>query len=108
MREFWREIGYEPCTTFWEDFSMADKFVGYIDRNPLEELYDIALPYAKSDYKVFTELVMVLNHKIWQWYQENQVHARLYDALWRRSMEDFFKTFKHNSVAVEYYYRVTD
>lgn len=26
FKEFMKEVGYNPMTTFWEDFSIADKY----------------------------------------------------------------------------------
>ena len=107
MREFWNEIGYEPCTTFWEDFSIADKFF-MIEQGVIEDTFERALDYAKLDYKYFTELVMILNHKIWQWYRSCDELGRLYDALWRKAEDLFFKMYEGNEEAVSYYYRVTN
>lgn len=107
MPKFWEEIGYKPCTTFWQDFTTADIFVG-IEKNPIEDTYKRALDYAKTDYKFFTELVLVLNHKIWQWYQKDATRGILYDTLWRMAQEEFFKLYEDDEEAISYYYRVTD
>lgn len=107
MREFWNEIGYEPCTTFWEDFSIADRFMG-VEPNAIQDTFKRALDYAKMDYKYLTELVIVMNHKIWQWYQKNAALGMMYDKLWRVAEDEFFKTFEGNGEAISYYYRVTD
>ena len=107
MREFWEEIGYEPCTTFWEDFSIADRFIG-IEKDPVGATYKRALSYAKLNYRYLTELVLVLNHKIWQWYRADETTAREYDTLWRMTVEKFFELFENDEEAVRYYYRVTD
>lgn len=107
MREYWKEIGYEPITTLWEDFSIADKFVG-IEKDPIEDTYKRAFEFAKADYKTLTELVLVLNHKIWQWYQVDDTLARLYDTLWRMTANRFFELYEDSEEAVSYYYRITD
>jgi hypothetical protein len=104
---FWEEIGYKPLTTLWQDFSIADRFIG-VEKSPIEDTYKRALDFCKMDYKYMTELVLVLNHKIWQHYQSNAVLGILYDTLWKMAEEEFFKTFGNNEEAMEYYYRVTD
>ena len=82
FREFMQENGYDLITTFWEDFSIAD------------------------DYKFFTELTLVLNHKIWQNYESNRELAALYDRLWREADEYAMNNFKGEEL--DYYYRITD
>lgn len=58
---------------------------------------------------VFTllgNLVMVLNHKIAQWYEKNMELAKLYDKYYHAAAcyaEDNLKGAK-----LQYYYRVTD
>lgn len=60
----------------------------------------------KDDYKFFTELTLVLNHKIWQHYKSNRELAALYDRLWREADEYAMNNFKGEEL--DYYYRVTD
>ena len=64
--------GYKPITTFWTDFSIAEKFgvAAIIDTCKR------ALCEWKDNYKYLTELVMVLNHKIWQWYEVNDIFTQ--------------------------------
>lgn len=53
--------GYKPITTFWDDFSIADNF----GIDAVCDTYNRAFQEWKTDYKYLTELVMVLNWKIW-------------------------------------------
>ena len=62
FREFMQETGYDLITTFWEDFSIADKY----GIEGVKDTYRRAFNEWKDDYKFFTELTLVLNHKIWQ------------------------------------------
>ncbi|MCD8285840.1 MAG: hypothetical protein LUD50_01250 [Clostridia bacterium] len=55
--------GYRPVTTFWDDFSIAEKY----GIRAINDTYRRAR-YWKGSCKMWTELVMVLNHKIWQWH----------------------------------------
>ena len=77
------EYGYEPITTFWDDFSIADVF----GASAVKDTYKRAFNEWKTNYKYLTELVMVLNHKIWQHYQKNETLATLKDKLWRAADE---------------------
>lgn len=83
FKEFMKEVGYNLLTTFWEDFSIADKY-GIVG---VKDTYRRAFNEWKDDYKFFTELTLVLNHKIWQHYESNRELAALYDRLWREADE---------------------
>ena len=52
-------------TTFWMDFSIADRF----GKSAVKDTYKTAFESWKDNYKYLTELVMVLNHKIWEHYE---------------------------------------
>lgn len=82
---YWKmaeELGYTPRTTFWEDFSIADHF----GVKTIKDTYKRAFNEWKTDYVYLTELVMVLNHKIWEHYQRgNEEFANLYDDLWEEA-----------------------
>ena len=60
-----RENGYELQTTFWEDFSIADRF----GLSAIQDTFKRAFEEWKNNYKYLTELILVLNHKIWQYYE---------------------------------------
>ena len=93
---------YEPKTTFWMDFSIADKF----GINAIKDTYKRAFNEWKDNHVYLTELVMVLNHKIWQWYETNDAIARLYDTLWREA--DLWVQENLKGEELEYFYRITD
>ena len=65
FKEFMQENGYELQTTFWEDFSIADRF----GLAAVLDTFNRAFREWKGDYKFLTELTLVLNHKIWVKYQ---------------------------------------
>ena len=94
--------GYEQKTTFFEDFSIAEKF----GTKGIKETYKAAFDSWKSDYEYLTELVMVLNWKIWQWNGKNDEFAKLYDELWRKADEYACDNLKGEELA--YFYRATD
>lgn len=94
--------GYEPMTTFYEDFSIADKF----GIEAIVETYKNAFNSWKHDYKYITELVLVLNWKIWRWHETNDMYARLYNELWREL--DQWCIDNLNGEELEYYYATTD
>ena len=95
--------GYKPITTLYKDFSIADKFgIGAI-----EDTYKRAFKDCKIiGYKYMTELVMVLNWKIWEHYQDNERYAILYNDLWEKAQNWCYDNFTEEEL--RYYYRTTD
>ena len=53
-----------------------------------------------------TELVMVLNHKIWQWYQINEAFSQVYNDLWKEA--DLWAQEHLEGEELNYFYDVTD
>lgn len=103
--EDWRieEItGYKPITTFYMDFSIADKF----GTNAIKETYNRIFQEWRYDYRYITELAMVLNWKIWRWYEKNEEYAKLYNKLWLHLDEWCIDNLKDKEL--EYYYKTTD
>ena len=74
--------GYEPQTTFYEDFSIADRF----GINAVKDTQKRAFDTAKfMGYIFLTELAMVLNWKIWEHYERNEKLALVYNDLWQET-----------------------
>ena len=96
------EAGYKVQTTFWEDFTIAD-FFGV---KAIQDTFDRAFGEWKKDYKYLTELILVLNHKIWQHYQSNPDVAALYNSLWKQA--DLYAVENLKDDELSYFYEVTD
>ena len=99
------EIGYKPITTFWEDFSIAEKF----GSRSIEETAERCFKEWKHDYKYLTELVMVLNHK--SWYHEshrNKIISDLYSKLYYKYDSLAIEELKNNEEGIHYYFRTLD
>lgn len=94
--------GYTQITTFFEDFSIADAF----GVKAVKDTYKNGLEYAKTDYKVLTEFVMVLNWKIWQHNERNPELARVYNDLWVKA--DRYATSHLKGDELTYFFRTTD
>lgn len=96
------ETGYKPITTFYIDFSIADKF----GLQAIQDTYNRAFEGWKSDYKYITELAMVLNWKCWRWYEVKDDYSRLYAELFHKLDEWIFNNLREGEL--EYYIRTTD
>lgn len=94
--------GYKPITTFYQDFSIADRFGKAAIRDTLKR----SLEYANTDYKVKTELVMVLNWKTWEHYETNPEYGQLYLELYENLRDECCSTFKDEEL--EYFFDTTD
>ena len=96
------ELGYDTQTTFWEDFSIADR----LGISAVKDTYERAFNNWKGNYKYLTELVLVLNHKIWQHYEKNEELARVYNDLWEKA--DTYAVSNLKGEELSYFYRTLD
>lgn len=73
--------GYQPKTTYWNDFETAEMFGG---EKAIRDTYKRAKKYWCEDIVYMTEICMVLNWRLNLWYQRGNMElAKLYDELWR-------------------------
>lgn len=97
------ETGYKMMTTFWSDFTIADRF----GATAIKDTYKRAFNEWKDNYQYLTELVMVLNWKIWQHYEaNNESISRIYNDLWEKT--DIYAQEHLKGEELSYFYRVTD
>lgn len=99
---FAEEYGYVQQTTFWTDFSIAERF----GVKAVKDTYQQAFDEWGDQYVYLTELVLVLNWKIWQYYQTNLELAGLYQTLWEQTDAYACKHLKGKELS--YFYRTTD
>lgn len=97
------EIGYEPKTTFWDDFSIAD-MIGAPES--IIDTFERAFKEWSYNVEYIAELALVLNHKGF-WHQETRpVLSKIYFSLWERL--DTWAREYYTGEDAEYYFRVTD
>ena len=97
--------GYKPLTTFYMDFSIADNF----GASAVKDTYDRAFNEWKTEYKYLTELVMVLNWKIYEHFETvngNRTLAELYNTLWSQTAS-FAEGYLQGD-ELSYYYKTID
>lgn len=94
--------GYKPVTTFYEDFSIADNF----GKSAIYDTFERAFKEWKHNYIYLTELVMVLNWKIWEHYKTNDEYATVYNDLWK--LTDSYAVNNLKDEELKYFYRTTD
>lgn len=94
---------YKFITTFWQDFTIADAF----GIPAIRDTYKRAFSEWKSNTKFVTELVLVLNWKLWQHYEKgNQSVAEVYNELWQQTHQWCLDNLKDE--ALTYYLQTTD
>lgn len=72
----------------------------------VKDTYNRAFKEWKNNYKYLTELVMILNWKIWQHYEKNDELATLYNSLWEKA--DAYACEHLKGEELSYFYRTTD
>ena len=103
MQGFVDMTGYEPFTTFWQDFTTAEAF----GTEAITETYNRAFLEWQHDYKYLTELVMILNWKMWHYYYEDKKDlSMLYQKLYEESSEWALDNLKDDELS--YYLQTTD
>jgi hypothetical protein len=93
--------GYKPLTTFYTDFSIADKFGIESIRNTFDNTFES----WKEDYKFLTELAMVLSWKSFEHEKDNDL-CKLYSKLYY--IVDSYACENLTKEELSYYFRTTD
>lgn len=94
--------GYEMTTTFMSDFTIADRF----GTDAIRDTFNRAFSEWKSNHVYLTELVIVMNLKVWEWYEKNNDIALLYQSLWEKA--DGYACENLKGKELEFFYRTTD
>lgn len=95
------DFQYQTLTTYWSDFTIADVF----GKKAIKDTYKQAC--LNKDVKMFTELVIVLNHKCWYyWERKNEELSKLYADLYHQAAAWAGEHFRGEDY--EYYFRITD
>ena len=94
--------GYTQKTTFWMDFSIADNF----GKEAVKDTFKRAFEEWKGDYIYLTELVMVMNWKLWQWYDKDEGIAEVYNYGFEKARDYAYKHLKGDELT--YFLRTID
>lgn len=70
------EIGYEPKTTFWQDFCIAERF----GSKAIQDTFMRAFDEWQEDVIYMAELALVLNHKGWWFYNAYEIYKQKGDT----------------------------
>lgn len=94
---------WRPTTLYWQRFSIAEEF----GRLEIRRVYKDIFKEAKKDYKLLTELVMILNHKTWQHNNNNVLGlSDLYEELYDDTKDYALDHMKEEEL--RYFFDITD
>lgn len=103
------ELNYEPKTTFWDDFSIADLY----GPEAIVDTFRRAFTEWRNNVEYLAELALVLNHKGFFYYRENEPEdsplnaiSSLYFKMWEKV--DGWAYDNLTGDDMEYYFKVTD
>ncbi len=97
------QVGYEPQTTFWGDFGVADVLGG---ASAVKDTYKRSFNNFKDDKIYGTELAMVLNWKSWEHADKDRKLSELYADLYYKLRDYILDNWKGEDL--DYYLRTTD
>jgi len=96
--------GYERKTTFYSDLSIAEWCGG---AKAVKETFNRVCKEWKKDKMYFTEFVLCLNWKSWEWHDRgNDELCKLYSELYYKADEIATSTLTDDDLS--YYYQTTD
>ena len=95
-------LDYKFESTFWEEFSIAEDY----GAEGVKEHYDLVFSQWKDNIKFLTELVLVLNIKIFIWYGVDDIIGKMYDQLWKETDGYAIDTLKGDDL--HYYLHTLD
>lgn len=96
------ENGYETCTTFWEDFSLADRF----GANAIKDTFEASFKNWQHEYKYMTELACVMSWKSCAWYGKDENYMIIYANYYHKVDNWCMNNLKGDELA--YYLKWTD
>ena len=97
--------GYETISTFYADLSIADVYGIDAVKDTIKRVKDEWF----NDYKMFTEFVLALNHKSWEWNARPEVNGS--EEIKKFYIEQYYHfddycLDNYKSEALEYYLSV--
>ena len=95
-------LDYKFESTFYEEFSIAEEY----GADGIKEHYDLVFNEWKDNLKFLTELVLVLNIKLFIWFKVDDTIGKTYDQLWKETDGYALDTLKGDDL--HYYLHTLD
>ena len=101
-QSFEKMFDFKFESSFWEEFSIAENY----GTDGIREHYKVVFDQWKDNLKFLTELVLVLNIKIFLWYGVDDTIGLTYDQLWKETDGYALEALKGNDL--HYYLSTLD
>lgn len=101
-QSFEKTFDFKLESTFWEEFSIAESY----GSDGIREHYNLVFEQWKDNLEYLTELVLVLNWKISQWFGVDDTIGLTYDELWKMTDAYALETLKGDDL--HYYLSTLD
>lgn len=99
-------LGYEPKTTFYGDFTIAELVSGL---EGVKDTFKRVFEGWSYNIEYFTELVLVLNHKAWEHHEKNNRELSvLYVELYDKADDHLFSSETFTEEQMSYAAQVLD
>lgn len=95
-------LDYKFESSFWEEFSIAEEY----GSEGVRDHWNLVFEQWKDNIKFLTELVLVLNIKIFIWYGVDDSIGLTYDELWKQTDGYALETLKGDDL--HYYLHTID
>lgn len=96
-------LGYKPVTDLALCFERAEEKLGL---NGPDYVFNCVFEKTKNNVKWVTELVILLNHKIWYYYRNNDELGLIYEKLYKKAYNWCVCNLEGEDA--EYFFRVID
>lgn len=101
--KIFEDLGYQRKTTFWSDMSIAE----FYSVDAVKDTCKRVIKEWFTNKEYFTEFVMVINHKSWEWYERgNAILSQVYIDLYYFLRDLVFENWSDEEL--KYYLEITD
>ena len=95
-------LDYKFESTFWEEFSIAEDY----GSEGVRDHWNLVFEQWKGNIKYLTELVLVLNLKLFIWFKVDDDLGKMYEQLWMETDGYALETLKGDDL--HYYLHTLD
>ena len=106
FEEYWAGLGHERKTTFFSDLSIAEVF----GEDDIRDTYKRVLDEWIDNLTFIAEFVVCLGLKSSQWAgrDNGETLSSIYSNLYNEATDAFYKHYKGNDDACDYFFHMTD
>lgn len=99
-------FNYEFQTSFWEDLALCERYWRINGDDGILEYYNNAIEASESNYRMLTELALVLSWKTWKYFGKIDDLGRLYEGLMTKTTDYAMNNLEDDEL--DYFLRETN